>query len=196
MTIFGFNTDVKYGDTVYHVQSEARQTELLMQTMVFVKGQCIGKRIVSYANKAAESGFSEQGIHELIKAQHKDVVNAISTGQVDSVLGTTQEIHDTGGDAGLSLKWTKAEPNAADSSITMHFQVTEAGSGVSGAQVVSLAGSAADTRVISEATTDAGGNAVMRIPVDDELRREAAITVRATQGDKSATRRFRLRKSD
>ena len=27
--IFGFNTDVKQGDTVYHVQSEARENELL-----------------------------------------------------------------------------------------------------------------------------------------------------------------------
>ena len=27
--IFGFNTDIKHGDTVYHVQSEARESEQL-----------------------------------------------------------------------------------------------------------------------------------------------------------------------
>ena len=53
--IFGFNTDVKHGDTVYHVQSEARENELLLQTQVFVRGRCIGKRATSYADKAAES---------------------------------------------------------------------------------------------------------------------------------------------
>ena len=193
MTIFGFNTDVRHGETIYHVQSEARQAELLMQTMVFVKGQCVGKRVVSYANKAAEPGFSEDAIHELIKAQHKAVIGAISEGRIDSVLGTTQEIQDAG-DSGLSLKWTRAEPNNAEASITMYFQVSDAGENVAGAQVVSLAGSAAEARVLAEAVTDAGGNAEMRIPFDEELRREAAITVRATHNGKSATRRFKLRK--
>jgi hypothetical protein len=35
--IFGFNTDVKHGDTIYHVQSEARESELLLQSQVFVR---------------------------------------------------------------------------------------------------------------------------------------------------------------
>ncbi len=33
--IFGFNTDVKHEGTIYHVQSEARENELLLQTQVF-----------------------------------------------------------------------------------------------------------------------------------------------------------------
>ncbi len=48
--IFGFNTDIKQQDTVYHVQSEARESEQLLQTQVFVKGRCIGKRAVSYSS--------------------------------------------------------------------------------------------------------------------------------------------------
>ena len=51
--IFGFNTDIKQGDTVYHVQSEAREGELLLQTQVFVRGRCIGKRATPYADKLA-----------------------------------------------------------------------------------------------------------------------------------------------
>ena len=52
--IFGFNTDVKHGDTIYHVQSEARESEKLLQTQVFVRGRCIGKKAISYATSAAE----------------------------------------------------------------------------------------------------------------------------------------------
>ena len=51
--IFGFNTDIKHDDVVYHVQSEAREGETLLQTQVFVKGRCIGKHAVSYAERAA-----------------------------------------------------------------------------------------------------------------------------------------------
>ena len=195
MTIFGFNTDVRHGETVYHVQSEARQTEMVMQTMVFVQGQCIAKRVVSYANVAAEKGFSEEQIHELIKLQHKSVIGAISEGRIDSVRGTTLEIHDTGGDVGLSLQLIKTETNSADASITMYFHVSEDGKNISAAEIVARAGAAAEAKIIASVTTGDDGNVAMRIPFDEELRREAAITVRATHKGKSATRRFRLKKN-
>src|SRR6266849_1752887 len=50
--IFGFNTDIKHEDTIYHVQSEAREGEMLLQTQVFVRGRCIGKRATPYAEQA------------------------------------------------------------------------------------------------------------------------------------------------
>jgi hypothetical protein len=50
--IFGFNTDIRHADTVYHVQSEAREADQSLQTQVFVKGRCIGKRAVPYGSSA------------------------------------------------------------------------------------------------------------------------------------------------
>ena len=57
--IFGFNTDVKHEDTVYHVQSEAREGEQLLQTQVFVRGRCIGKRAIPYG-AGAVAGENDQ----------------------------------------------------------------------------------------------------------------------------------------
>ena len=69
--IFGFNTDVKAADNVvYHVQSEARVNDLLLQTQVFVKGHCIGKRASSYAELAVQPDFSTEEMHEMLKVQH------------------------------------------------------------------------------------------------------------------------------
>src|SRR5579863_8671884 len=84
--IFGFNTDVKHEGTVYHVQSEARENELLLQTQVFVRGRCIGKRAISYADKAAESGFTDQQKEQILRDQHRLVLDSIRDGLVDSVL--------------------------------------------------------------------------------------------------------------
>lgn len=89
VVIFGFNTDVKYGETVYHVQSEAREHELLLQTLVFVKGRCIGKRAASYADMVPMPGFSEQHLHELLKAQHKSLVAAAREGLIEAKLNET-----------------------------------------------------------------------------------------------------------
>lgn len=84
--IFGFNTDVKYGDSVYHVQSEARVHDRLLQTQVFVKGRCIGKRATSYAEQFDLPGFSEQYMQMLLKEQHRFIVNAARTGNIENEL--------------------------------------------------------------------------------------------------------------
>ena len=84
--IFGFNTDIKQGDTVYHVQSEARQHDLLLQTQIFIQGRCVAKRATSYAHLANQSDFSEDRMHELLKEQHRVVVVAIREGRVDEAL--------------------------------------------------------------------------------------------------------------
>ena len=84
--IFGYNTDVKLGEVVYHVQSEARAAEMVLQTMVFVQGRCIGKRTVSYSETTAQPGYNEQLIQEMLKAQHRWVVEAARDGYVEDAL--------------------------------------------------------------------------------------------------------------
>ena len=195
MTIFGFNTDVKHGDKVYHVQSEARHSDLLVQTLVFVKGQCVGKRTVSYAQNASRPDFSENVIHELLKTQHRTVVDSITAGDIDSALGMAPEISDIGGSS-LSLTWIKAEPMGAESTLTIQFQVTDSGQGVAGARVAAHLGRSIEGQVMGQGTTDKCGNVEMRIVINDELRRESTIMVQATHGNKSVTRKFRFKQAE
>ncbi|HWR36325.1 MAG TPA: hypothetical protein VN622_10695 [Clostridia bacterium] len=86
MTVFGFNTDIKYADTVYHVQSEERTNDLVLQTQVFVRGRCIGKRATPYKNLAGSHEFSESAAHDMLKAQHRAMVEAIRSGRVAEAL--------------------------------------------------------------------------------------------------------------
>lgn len=83
--IFGFNTDVKFGDTVYHVQTEAHRSSHNFLSTVFVKGQCIGKKSESYADLLEDQQSDEQ-LHELLKELHRHVVEAIREGKLDDVL--------------------------------------------------------------------------------------------------------------
>src|SRR5438270_13631844 len=82
--IFGFNTDIKHENTVYHVQSEAREHDHLLQTQVFVRGRCIGKRATSYAEKVSEPSFSDDQMHALPKTQHKGVLAALRSVTTES----------------------------------------------------------------------------------------------------------------
>lgn len=193
MTIFGFNTDVKIGDTVYHVQSEARQADMLLQTMVFVKGQCVGKRVVSYAQKSAQPDFSEQAMHEFLKTQHKTVLEAIQQGRVETILGTEASIQDVG-EGGLSLNWTNSTQTPESADVSMCFQVTEAGTAVSGAAVSVSASEPANAQAVATATTDMQGTATVTFSLTQQMVQDASVMARASYGGKSATRKFRFKK--
>ncbi len=192
--IFGFNTDTKVGDTVYHVQSEARQNDLLLQTQVFVRGQCIGKRASSYADQAAHPGFTDEHMHELLKSQHRMVLDAVRGGKMESIVGHNLEIQDTNGQ-GLAIRWVNADSAYVDSTVVMKFVVTDAGAAAEGARLTSRLALSNDAPVCSQASTDSAGAAEMTLALDQAAPQEAAVLVQAQHGDKSATRKFRLRKA-
>lgn len=193
MTIFGFNTNVQQGDVVYHVESQARQSDLLLQTLIFVKGQCVGKHAFSYAGKTLEPGFSEQAMHELLKAQHRAVVEVVQRGQVERVLGTGGEIEDVGA-SGLALKWSNPSDPSRGGSIIMRFQVLDLGEPVSGAEITVRPCPPAENAVIARALTDSSGSAVLAVPVNGPIEEQSAVMAKAVTTDKSVTRKLRFRK--
>ncbi len=191
--IFGFNTDIKHDDTVYHVQSEAREADLLLQTMVFVKGRCIGKRATSYAHMMDHPDFTEHDMHEMLKEQHKAVLDAIREGKVESVLGTSEAVEDAGG-AGLGLQWLNVNSGYSSDHVLMRFLVTDAGAAVGDAQLTCRMGSN-EAPVQAEAITDSSGTAEIKLILGEAALREGSVMVQARRGEKSATRKFRLRQA-
>ena len=192
MTIFGFNTDVRYGDVVYHVESAARSNDLLLQTSVFLKGQCVGKQAFSYAERTLQPDFSEGVIHELLKLQHKKVIDTIQQGQVESI-SSAGEVEDVGG-SGLGLKWLNSSQERQGNTIIMRLQVLESGLAVAMAEVTVWPCAPTETGEIARALTDVAGNAALVVPLVEEVVRDSAVMARATRRGKSATRKFRLRK--
>ncbi len=200
--IFGFNTDIKYEDVVYHVQSEARHADLLLQTQVFVRGRCIGKHATSYADWVVKPDFSDEQMHELLKIQHKNVIDTIRAGNINTLFAPTQSLAREGAEIqdasqhgdGLSLHWLNADAVYQDNSILMKFKVTRHGEPVTGAQLTSRLHVASDAPIYSETTTDEQGLAEMKILLDESDLAEAAVLVQATCDQRHSTRKFRLKK--
>lgn len=192
--IFGFNTDVKHGDTVYHVQSEARANDLLLQTQVFVKGLCIGKRAASYADHVTRPGFSEEHMHEMLKAQHRLVLDAVKEGEVERIVDMKNEIQDVDG-RGLSLRWTNPDVVLEGKTVSMRFMVIDDGSAVAGAVVRSRPFLPGEGDLAAQGTTDGNGSLELTVTLDEHGLKDGAVIIQATHGNKSATRKFRLKKS-
>lgn len=189
MTIFGYNTDVKHADTIYHVQSEARQNDLLLQTLIYVKGQCVGKQAFSYAAQTLQPDFSEAAIHELLKEQHKNAVNAIEQGQMESVLSLDALIADIGG--GLVLNWINSGDQSQGNNLRMRFQVLERGQPAAGAEIVVLSTSAGGEK-LGQTQADSSGHAELQVSVGGL--EAPAVIAQARRRSKSATRKFRFRR--
>ena len=192
--IFGFNTDVKHGDTIYHVQSEARESEKLLQTQVFVRGRCVGKRAVSYATSAAESGFGDPQKEQQLRDQHRLVLEAIREGQLENVLDHA----DTEALAGvkqLDVQWENATALHANRNLTLQLRVTEAGAAVPAARLTLRFARADATPFYTQAVTDAAGAAQISIEVEESALPDSSVLVQAAHEGRTVTRKFALHKS-
>lgn len=194
--IFGFNTDVKHENTVYHVQSEARKADLLLQTMVFVRGHCIGKYGSSYAEQVSDPGFSEEYIHELLKKQHREVVDVVKAGSIEQFFRDQTEIRDAEGES-LALTWLNTDEPVIEKKITMRILVSESGTAVDGALVTSRLQYPAGVPIHSQAVSEEDGRVELELDLAqmEKTGNDPVVFVRATHGERSVTRKYRLKSS-
>lgn len=192
--IFGFNTDIKHQDTVYHVQSEARENELLLQTQVFVRGRCIGKRATSYADKAAENSFTDQDKEQILRDQHRMVLDAIRDGRVNEVFDKRDTPESLAAIKELDVQWLNAGSIHAERQLQMRLKVTDGGVGVAGARLTVRFARPDAAPFYTQVVTGENGVAEMKIDVEESALPDAAVLVQASYTGRTATRKFQLRK--
>jgi hypothetical protein len=192
--IFGFNTDVKHGDTIYHVQSEARESELLLQTQVFVRGRCIGKKATSYGSKSSEVKLGDAQKEQQLREQHRLVLDAIREGKLDQVLDHPEAELATVKE--LDVAWINAESIHAERNLTMQLRVTDGGAAASGARLTFRFARPGASPFYTQAVADSGGSAEVKIEVEEAELPDASLLVQANFEGRTATRKFALRKTE
>src|ERR1700686_2071009 len=86
--ITGYNTDVRHGEVVYHVQTEDKgAANPFIESLVYVGGQVLASKRASYADLLAE-GREEKEIVALMDHQHRTMIAAIRHGKLDGKLST------------------------------------------------------------------------------------------------------------
>jgi hypothetical protein len=193
--IFGFNTDVKHGDTIYHVQSEARESERLLQTQVFVRGRCVGKRATSYASKAGGAQLGDTQKERQLREQHRLVLDAIREGKLEQALDRA-EPEVLAAVKELDVQWLNAGSVHADRSLTMQLRVTEGGAAAPGARLIFRFARPGTAPFYTQAVTDSGGAAEIKIEIEESALPDASLLVQANYEGRTATRKFVLRKAE
>jgi hypothetical protein len=192
--IFGFNTDVKHGDTIYHVQSEAREGDRLLQTQVFVRGRCIGKKATPYGS-TGEGQFGDTQKEQQLREQHRLVLDAIREGKLDQALDRP-EPETLAAVKELDVQWLNAESVHSDSNLVMQLRVTEGGTAAPGARLTFRFARPGSSPFYTQAVADSGGSAEIKIEVDETALPDSSLLVQANFEGRTATRKFILRKAE
>jgi hypothetical protein len=192
--IFGFNTDIRHEDTVYHVQSEAREGEQLLQTQVFVRGRCIGKRATPYGPGAGKSfPANDQDMEKRLRELHREAVDAIRDGKLDSILDKRETQETLEAVKELDLEWINASSVHSSGALTMQIRVTDGGATVEGARLTLRFARPDAAPYYAQVLTDAKGHAEMSVRVDEKSLYDSSVVVQASFDGRTATRKFLLR---
>ncbi len=81
--ITGYNTDIRHGDRVFHVQTEDKgESNPCIESLVYVGGQILARKRAGY-RRLLEGGEGKQAILDLMEKQHRLMIAEIRTGKLD-----------------------------------------------------------------------------------------------------------------
>jgi hypothetical protein len=90
--ITGFNTDIKHGEKVYHVQTEDKGVgNPYIESLVYVGGEILASKKTSYAEQL-KNGIDDKWIGGLMEQQHRTMIAAIKRGRFDQPADTTKTV--------------------------------------------------------------------------------------------------------
>ena len=82
--ITGFNTDVNYKGTVFHVQTEDKGVDNpIIESLIYKGGEILGSRRLPYLDMV-QNGYDEKKVVRLMEDQHKTMIEEIRQGKFDA----------------------------------------------------------------------------------------------------------------
>lgn len=183
--IYGFNTDVRRGDLVYHVQSEIQHGQTLLQTQVFVGGRCIGKCELPISDVLVLPVRGDCRLQDLLRSQHRQVLEAVRKGEAESLFVP----------AHMSLQWLDGGVRPNQGGLVLTFAVKASERPLAGASVFGQIDCVGREPVFAEAETATDGVVRLQFAVERSLLADATVLVEAVRAGQTVSSRFRLHTS-
>lgn len=197
---FGFNSNVRCGDALYHVQTEDRgPSHPFLDTVVYMAGRVVYKRSTSYEQfaKGVQAEALPQKLHEHLSRQHREVIAEIEAGTLpfQSKEKATPALATTGVSKGLQLRLLNPQSWLAEGKVTLQIELSEEKSKqrIAGCDVQACVEHEKQRVLCGEARTDAKGGAILRFPMPPNLAHGSFLVVRANDASRVGELRFRLK---
>ena len=198
---FGFNSNVRVGDAVYHVQTEDRgPSHPFLDTVVYVAGRVVHKRSSSYQDLTDGTAKGEalaKQLHERLSQQHHEVMAQLEAGtlQLHGPEGPPAKVAPADSKKELEIHLLNPKSWLASGNATLEVELRKKGSdqAIRGAETVVFLEGNQDRATSSHARTDAEGRATLRFPLPAAIAEGTALVIRATTGALQGELRFLLK---
>jgi hypothetical protein len=210
--LFGHNTDVKVGESIFHVQTEDRGTaNALIDTTVYCRGRVLHRRTNNYIDLLPLDPAREGLLRKRIDDQHRIVTEEIRSGALHLVpppmpaqakpaaKKTDSSAHSNAASApalamDLAIELINAKNWLTGKRGNLHIAVRKKQNGepASGALVTArIDGAAAVTEFSTETGVD--GQAHLEFEMPRLAGAEPALIIAATQADSKGQLKFQLK---
>jgi hypothetical protein len=93
--IVGFNTDIKYRDEIFHIQTEDKgKNNPIVETLVYQNGEILLSRRIAYSHLKNKTDLRKR-IKVMMKTQHEEVINDLKAGKFLHLLSLETQTVDT-----------------------------------------------------------------------------------------------------
>ncbi len=207
--LFGHNTDVQAGETMYHVQTEDRGTaNALIDTTVYCRGRVLHRRTNNYIDLLPLDPGRQGVLRKRIDDQHRAVTEEIRSGALHLVpppmpvqvnlpakKAADSTAHSNASPSpALELELINAKTWLAGKHANLHIAVRKKqnGEAVAGALLTARIDGAAN---VTESSTETGadGRAHLEFEMPRLAGAEPALVIEATQADSKGHLKFQLK---
>jgi hypothetical protein len=195
---FGFNSNVRVGEALFHVQTEDRgPSHPFLDTVVYLSGRVIHKRSTSYEQFAAgvdEKVLAEK-LHERLAQQHREVIAQLEAGTIPIPGKPAPAAQNTEDEKELALALLNPKTWFAAGVVTLEISLQQKLSGkkIADADVQVFLEHNKQRQGCADARTDSQGLATLKFPMPPEVADGSSLVVRATDGYLFGELRFHLK---
>jgi hypothetical protein len=198
---FGFNSNVRVGDALYHVQTEDRgPAHPFLDTVVYLSGRVVYKRKTSYEKflKGAYPESLAQKLHERLARQHREVIAELEAGSLPFQSNEKEKAKpaaEGGGHESLHSRLINPQSWLAAGNVTLEIELSEVNlkQRIGGADIQASVEHEKHRLPCGNGQTNAKGLATLKFPMPSNLAEGSSLVVRASDGSRRGELRFRLK---
>jgi hypothetical protein len=189
----GFNTDVRVGQLVFHVQTEDRgPSRPLIDTVVYQNGRVLHRLTAPYDQYAASATFSDEGLRQRVAEQHRAVIEDLRSGALDAeVIANAEQANRT---TGIQVQLLNPSSWLSGGYVSLDVEILSRVNREpeAGAQVEAVIDGALGDRHYS-GTSDAQGRVRIQFPLPPLGRGDLALVIQAKADAGKDEIRFAMR---
>lgn len=189
----GFNTDVRVGDRVFHVQTEDRgPSHPVIDTAIYLQGRVVHRHSSSYDHLTRTVELKDDALHKRVEDQHRALIEDLRAGKLDAEIDAARA--QKGPSAAIQVQLLNAKSWLSGGKVLLEVEVSRRSNHQpqAGVEVKAfIAGALLEGQ--HSATTDERGRVRIEFPLPPLGRGELALVIRAHKNSDGDELRFSMR---